>query len=212
MFIILRVFLLRTSYMSPRASRNCRMYGCKASYVFAIKCLFKDTPMFLMGIVFFVSIFVFALGLRISERNLTIEDLKHAGILGSQDLENLNNSIWLTIITMTTVGYGDFFPRTLIGRFIDVILVIWGIFIVSLMVVVLTNALDMDANETRALIVLNRLEAKKVIKEKAANLISTTFRKRQLIKSFNREQDRIRKEEFKGKIKEINIKLNNYSK
>jgi hypothetical protein len=58
---------------------------------------------------------------------------------------------------MTTVGYGDFFPRTLIGRLIDVILVIWGIFIVSLMVVVLTNALDMDANESRALIVLNRL-------------------------------------------------------
>jgi hypothetical protein len=72
LFIVLRVFLLRTSYMSPRSSRNCRMYGCKASYVFAIKCLFKDTPMFLMGIVFFVSIFVFALGLRISERNLTI--------------------------------------------------------------------------------------------------------------------------------------------
>ena len=63
-----------------------------------------------------------------------------------QDLEDINNSIWLTIITMTTVGYGDFFPRTLIGRIIDFVLVIWGIFIVSLMVVVLTNALDMDSN------------------------------------------------------------------
>ena len=42
---------------------------------------------------------------------------------------------------MTTVGYGDFFPRTLIGRIIDVFLVIWGIFVVSLMVLVLTNAL-----------------------------------------------------------------------
>ena len=58
---------------------------------------------------------------------------------------------------MTTVGYGDYFPRTLIGRSIDVILVIWGIFIVSLMVIVLTNALNMDSSESRALIVLNRL-------------------------------------------------------
>jgi hypothetical protein len=45
---------------------------------------------------------------------------------------------------MTTVGYGDFFPKTVFGRFIDVFLVIWGTFIVSLMVVVLTNTLNMD--------------------------------------------------------------------
>jgi len=50
----------------------------------------------------------------------------------------------LTIITMTTVGYGDFFPRTSFGRIIDAVLVIWGTFIVSLMVVVLTNTLNMD--------------------------------------------------------------------
>jgi len=81
---------------------------------------------------------------------------------------------------MTTVGYGDFFPRTTIGRIIDVVLVVWGIFIVSLMVVVLTNALDMDANESRALIVLNRLEAKKVVKEKAANLIGASYRRHRL--------------------------------
>jgi hypothetical protein len=45
---------------------------------------------------------------------------------------------------MTTLGYGDFYPRTLIGRIIDVGLIVWGIFIVSLMVVVLTNTLNMD--------------------------------------------------------------------
>lgn len=45
---------------------------------------------------------------------------------------------------MTTVGYGDYYPRTKIGRGIDVILVIWGSFIVSLMIVVLTNKLNMD--------------------------------------------------------------------
>lgn len=66
------------------------------------------------------------------------------GITDGQDLENFANALWLTIITMTTVGYGDFYPRTLFGRIIDVFLIIWGIFIVSLMVVVLTNTLNMD--------------------------------------------------------------------
>jgi len=68
LFVVVRFFLLRTDYMSPRASRNCRMYGCKANYLFAIKCLFKDSPMMLMGIVFFVSVVFFAFGLRAAER------------------------------------------------------------------------------------------------------------------------------------------------
>lgn len=80
---------------------------------------------------------------------------------GTNDISDFSNALWLTIITMTTVGYGDYFPRTTFGRVIDVILVVWGTFIVSLMVVVLTNTLNMDPSEKRALIVLNRLEAKK---------------------------------------------------
>ena len=40
--------------------------------------------------------------------------------------------------------HGNVFPRTIFGRVIDVILVVWGTFIVSLMVVVLTNTLNMD--------------------------------------------------------------------
>ena len=73
-------------------------------------------------------------------------------------------SIYFAITTMATVGYGDFFPRTIFGRVIDVVLVVWGTFVVSLMVVVLTNTLNMDQSEKRALIVLNRLETKKSLK------------------------------------------------
>lgn len=79
------------------------------------------------------------------------------GAVYDGDIEDFENAVWLTIITMTTVGYGDFFPRTSFGRIIDVILVVWGTFVVSLMVVVLTNTLNMDQSEKRALIVLNRL-------------------------------------------------------
>lgn len=47
-------------------------------------------------------------------------------------------------MTMTTVGYGDMFPNTACGRIVCIILVVWGIFIVSIMVVVLTNTFQMD--------------------------------------------------------------------
>lgn len=42
------------------------MYGCECNYLYAIKCLFKDSPMGLIGIVFICSILIFALSLRIA--------------------------------------------------------------------------------------------------------------------------------------------------
>ena len=142
--------------------------------------------MSLMGAVFIGSILLFALLIRMAERSLNYYYLQQFGVPDPQDLESFENAIWLTIITMTTVGYGDFYPRTLIGRIVDTLLVVWGVFIVSLMVVLLTNTLNMDSSEERALIVLNRLEAKKVLKEKSANLIATTFRKHYLVRKLKR--------------------------
>lgn len=44
------------------------MYGCESDYLYAIKCLFKDTPLSLIGIVFACSICIFSISLRIAER------------------------------------------------------------------------------------------------------------------------------------------------
>lgn len=67
-YILLRVFLLKTEYMSPRANRVCRLYEAKSDYLYSIKCLFKDYPLPLIGVFFAVSIIIFALCIRITER------------------------------------------------------------------------------------------------------------------------------------------------
>ena len=61
--------------------------------------------------------------------------------------KSYSNMFWMTIITVTTVGYGDYYPQTPIGRIISVIVVSWGVLIVSVMVVVLTNAFAMDRSK-----------------------------------------------------------------
>jgi len=57
------------------------------------------------------------------------------------------NCFWCIIITMATVGYGDYFPRTIPGRFITLIVAIVGVFLVSIMVVALSNTLSMNPPE-----------------------------------------------------------------
>ena len=81
------------------------------------------------------------------------------------------NSLWLILMTITTVGYGDYFPHTAIGRIIILIVAIWGTFIVSMMVVVVSNTLTMEKNEKRTSIIINKLELRKDIQNEARQLV-----------------------------------------
>lgn len=49
------------------------------------------------------------------------------------------------------------------GRTITFIVCIWGVFVVSLMVVTLSNTLNMDNLETKALNIIMRLEKRKEV-------------------------------------------------
>eukprot|EP00357_Protocruzia_adherens_P007531 CAMPEP_0115029258 /NCGR_PEP_ID=MMETSP0216-20121206/36872_1 /TAXON_ID=223996 /ORGANISM="Protocruzia adherens, Strain Boccale" /LENGTH=264 /DNA_ID=CAMNT_0002405765 /DNA_START=556 /DNA_END=1350 /DNA_ORIENTATION=+ len=94
----------------------------------------------------------------------------------SQDYDYLWNSMWLIILTMTTVGYGDFYPRSHPGRLVGVLACFWGVFLVSMMVVTLTVSSEFTRGEERAFDILQRLKAKEVIKTKASIVIQSLLR------------------------------------
>ena len=55
------------------------------------------------------------------------------------NLNNYSNSVWYSLATLTTVGYGDLFPSTTYGRFIGYILMITSIFIFGILIGQLTT-------------------------------------------------------------------------
>jgi potassium intermediate/small conductance calcium-activated channel subfamily N protein 2 len=99
-----------------------------------------------------------------------------------QDFNLLSNTIWNIFVTMTTVGYGDFFPKTNIGRIVGIVVAFWGVFIVSLFVVSLSTMLQFDSGEEKAFELNNRLESKENLKVQAANVLGSAYRQRKVLK------------------------------
>ena len=56
---------------------------------------------------------------------------------------NITLGIWWAIVTMTTVGYGDFYPKGLPGHICGVIVALSGILVLALPIPVIANNFDM---------------------------------------------------------------------
>lgn len=61
--------------------------------------------------------------------------------------KGLGSGFWWAAVTMTTVGYGDKAPRTLGGRFIALVWMFLGIFIISSITAAITSALTVASLE-----------------------------------------------------------------
>ena len=144
------------------------MYGCRADFSYSLKCMFKDHPLKLIVIVYGLSALLLAYALYLAERPLRVEEGGHSQHQAATDFPD---ALWLIFMTATTVGYGDYFPKTPLGRIIIMLVAIWGTLVVSVMVVVVGNTLSMQKTETKTFHMLNKLEMRQEMEVKAARFI-----------------------------------------
>jgi succinate-acetate transporter protein len=109
--------------------------------MFAIKALIKTRPFTVQGVALMISLFQMGFCIRIFERPLSEAS--------GQDFNLFSNTFWNVLVTMTTVGYGDYYAKTLVGRIMGLFIAFWGVFIVSLFTVTLANLFDFDQGEMK---------------------------------------------------------------
>ena len=142
--IPLRVYLLFKlySFYSPwaddRAQKICNECSASGGMSFAIKAELKERPFTLVGILIVLSILIFGFAIR----NVELGFMKYKSTSTFQDWSKAWNGFWCVMVTILTVGYGDFYPSTVLGRVIAVISCLWGTFLISLMVVSLTITVE----------------------------------------------------------------------
>lgn len=187
-YLGLRLFAHYSKWRSDLAMKYCEEEGCEANTVFAMKASLKESPYLSLLIAFLLS----ALLLGIPVMNFESPLNEYLALLNngsSAQAFTLWNSIWYVVITMTTVGFGDYFARSHVGRLAAVLSIFWGIFLTSMMVVTLTNSMTLDAKETRAFNILYRIKARKNLEDKATFMVTQLIRARALAKDFERRKD-----------------------
>jgi potassium intermediate/small conductance calcium-activated channel subfamily N protein 2 len=70
--------------------------------------------------------------------------------------DHVYNGGWLIILTMTTIGYGEIYPATHLGRLTAIVACIIGVFLLSLFVVALANTVEFELVEEEAYSQVNR--------------------------------------------------------
>jgi len=187
LYIPLRACIMFSSYSSGRSQRVCSINGAESNFHFVVKALMKERPSLPLMLSFVSSILLCSYTMRNFERPVGEER--------GQDFGDLRNATWCVILTMTSVGYGDYYPVTDEGRFIGTISAILGFMLLSLMFVTLNNLLEFEISERKAFTFLYRLGEKQKLRKAAARVISLAYYSRRIRRIYT-EDSRVYKEAF----------------
>ena len=164
LYFIIKWYIAEQNSSSCSSYRICSIFGVKNTNTFVIKCTMKEIPLKFIMSMFIFGILVFGYALRIAETPVWLVDQ-------TLNLTEYFTCCWTAMLTMTTVGYGDFYPKTTLGRFIMFGCCLYGMVVVSLMVNFVSQELQLSNAELKAYTVINRLEIKRDLKAKATEIV-----------------------------------------
>lgn len=167
LYLVIKASLFNTIFMEPRADRLCQQMGMYVDSWFAFKCFNKHRPFFTMNWILVVTTFIFGYQLRILEGPISE--------VSGQDFNSLYNCIWNVIITLSSVGYGELYPKTFFGRMFAIIICFWGVFIVSFMVVIVTEFIELRGHWKECYNQIVLLTIKQGMKKQAVEIMQLCY-------------------------------------
>ena len=192
-YLIIRVYSYFSKWTSDEAISLCNKYNVESGLSFALKAELTYRPYIAIFLVTLIIVLICAYFVKIAEYGIMEYKTESINLSDKNDLAYLLNCIWLIIITMVTVGYGDEYPKSHFGRIVIIIAAILGMLLVSIIIVSLGNLIEFTDEEKKAYSLLKKMKADDNAFNKAGNVIGILCKMRYL---------------FERRIKGNNIKKN----
>lgn len=184
LYYLLIIYSHLSPWTSERAKEIAKENKASIGANFALKATLKRTPMLSICILLSVSLILLSFMLRIFEYGFS-QDANDKIIASAKAIENAafdsyTDVFWVVIITMMTVGYGDLFPKTHMGRMIAFLSSIIGMIIQSLLIVRLSDLVELTGDEKKAFNEIKRVDDVTNLQLYSKNLIKSIFKLMQI--------------------------------
>ena len=151
-FILTRIYLLFKFYANYSkwggvfSSMVCSECNAKGGFHFTYKAGIKERSFTFVIIIMGSTILIFGYALRNSE----ISFVRYVPEKYFQDWTSIINGFWFMTTNILLLGYGDYYPTTLLGRLIAFCTCIWGIILEGILIKSIINHMKMDNKEETA--------------------------------------------------------------
>jgi hypothetical protein len=151
LYLVVRLFPVYSRFMQQRAALILRLHGQETSTSFAVKAFIHKSPMLsamIVCMVFSVQCAVILLLLEQPDRHYSLHDAKLMGVdtVMESPLRHFWNCLWMVFVATTSVGYGDYYPYTHLGRAV----LMWTCIVVKLTIGLLILALQDSLKHSKA--------------------------------------------------------------
>ena len=203
-FILTRIYLLFKFYANYSkwggvfASMVCSECNAKGGFHFTYKAGIKERSFTFVIIIMGFTILIFGYALRNSE----ISFVRYVPEKYFQDWTRIINGFWFMTTNILLLGYGDYYPTTLLGRIIAFCTCIWGIILEGILIKAIIEHLKMESKEEAAYNEVEQYLEECCYKKTALKLINQVYITHKFLENLKMESNM-----KKGDLKDELFKL-----
>ena len=180
------IFLLKaifnfSSYRTQYVQKICKYYNTSPNIWFIFKTELNLKPVRTVFIIFFLSVGMFANMYMVFEMEYLLTG-DEQGLT-----QPLFTSVYIAMVTLSTIGYGDYSPQTVSGRVLIMVMAIWGSILLSLFVTVTAGLFEPSTDENNTINLVN-------VSRKGAAVIARVYYDKILSRKIKKETDTTKKD------------------
>ena len=128
-----------------------------------VRMTYLRTPAALLSAATILLLVMIGFTLQVAERRI------------NRDLDNYVNCVWLAVVSMTGIGFGDLYPQTLLGRSASTAAFLWGALLAALLMKTVYTGTELSESEARVSNMIRHTRRKSVLKQRAAFYIQAAW-------------------------------------